>query len=113
MVIKICDAVANDLHSYYKDIHREISYWACLALCRMAKNSERNANRFWTEIKNIDGTDEEFLKGFYFRNQGDYQRAEKYYRLALKHSQIFYSKGLNVNWLQFFYVKIALMMLCL
>lgn len=86
MVVKICDAVADDLHCYYKDIHREISYWACLALCRMAKNSERNANRFWTEIKNIDGTDEEFLKGFYFRNQGDYQRAEKYYRLALEHS---------------------------
>lgn len=86
MVIKICDAVANDLHSYYKDIHREISYWACLALCRMAKNSERNANRFWTEIKNIDGTDEEFLKGFYFRNQGDYQKAERYYRQALEHS---------------------------
>lgn len=86
MVIKICDNVANDLHSYYKDIHREISYWACLALCRMAKKNERSANRFWTEIKNIDGADEEFLKGFFFRNQGEYAKAEKYYRQTLIYS---------------------------
>lgn len=83
MVIEICDSIANDLHNYYKDIHREISYWACLALCRMAKNNERSAERFWSEINNIDGADVNFLKGFFYRNQGDYPRAEKFYRRAL------------------------------
>lgn len=84
LVIRICDKVADDLHSYYLDIHREISYWACLALCRMAKNNSKSAERFWTEVKNIDGADKEFLKGFYFRNQGDYSKAEKYYRETLR-----------------------------
>lgn len=60
LVIKICDSIANDLHSYYKDIHREISYWACLALCRMAKNNQRSCERFWSEVKNIDGADADF-----------------------------------------------------
>lgn len=88
LVIKICDSIANDLHSYYKDIHREISYWACLALCRMAKNNQRSCERFWSEVKNIDGADADFLKGFFFRNQGDYEQAEKYYLKTLKKSKM-------------------------
>lgn len=82
-VIDICDKVGSDSHSYYQDIHREISYWMCLALCRMAKENEQSANRFWTEIKQIDGADKKFLKGFYYRNIGDYAKAESCFYEAL------------------------------
>lgn len=83
-VVEICDQVSNDAHNYYyREIQREISYWACLALCRMAKDNEGCETRFWSEIRNIDGADEEFLRGFFYRNKGDYSRAEKYFRKTL------------------------------
>ena len=82
-VVDICDSVLNDSHNYYEDIRREISYWICLALCRMAKDNEGSSNRFWKEIKKIDGADGKFLQGFYFRHLGDYSRAESCFRETL------------------------------
>ena len=83
LVVDICDRVLCDSRIYYQDFHRELSYWACLALCRMAKDDEKSTNRFRIEIKQIDGADEKFLRGFFYRNLGEYSQAEKCFRAAL------------------------------
>ena len=82
LVLQICDKIQNDSQNYYTEIKREISYWKCLALCRMAKPNEHSD--FWTEVNNIEGADNKFLKGFFYRNLGNYKRAESFYNEALE-----------------------------
>lgn len=77
LVIQICDSVLTEMHNYYEDVVRELRYWLCLALCRTQKE------RFFDEVKNIEGADFYFLQGFYHRIETDYRRAEKYFRKAL------------------------------
>lgn len=76
-MIQICDSVLTEMHNYYEDVVRELRYWLCLALCRTQKE------RFFDEVKNIEGADFYFLQGFYHRIGKDYRRAEKYFRKAL------------------------------
>lgn len=79
-VIKLCDRMLNNNHNVFPEIIRETKYWLCLALAR------ENNNRFFDEVKDIDGYDNEFLKGFYYRNAGEFDRAYKYYRDVLEYS---------------------------
>ena len=81
LVIQICDSVLTEMHNYYEDVVRELRYWLCLALCRTQKD------RFFDEVKNIEGADMFFLHGFYHRIKKDYSKAETYYRKALKRSR--------------------------
>ena len=78
LVIQICDSVLTEMHNYYEDVVRELRYWLCLALCRTQKD------RFFDEVKNIEGADLFFLYGFYHRIKKEYSKAETYYRKALK-----------------------------
>lgn len=79
-VIKICDKVLSDGRSYYPEIRREIYYWQCSSFCR----KPQNATRFYETVDFIDGADNHFLRGFFFRNAKNYPRAEEEYRAALK-----------------------------
>lgn len=82
LILQICDKIQTDSQNYYSDINREISYWKCLALCRLAKPQYHDI--FWNEVKEIERADNYFLKGFFYRNQGKYTKAEDFYRQALK-----------------------------
>lgn len=77
-VIEICDKVLNDNHNFYSETTRELKYWLCLALCRT-----QNEQRFYDEVKSIEGADYWFLRGFYQRIATDYTMAEKSFRKSL------------------------------
>lgn len=83
LVISICDKIRNDGHELNEEVNRELLYWHCLSLCRIIKEDERHTDRFWELIKGISGADNDFLKGFYFRCDGQYPNAEKFLRIAL------------------------------
>lgn len=76
-VIRLCDRMLNNNHNIFPEIVRETKYWLCLALAR------KGDQRFFEEVKYIDGIDNSFLYGFYYRNAGDYSRAYNYYKKVL------------------------------
>ena len=78
-VIALCDKVLKDSYNYYDDIIRELRYWECLAFCRI-----HDGDRFFESVREIDGADSYFLKGFYFRNAQEYPSAERMYKIALE-----------------------------
>ncbi|MFA6830837.1 MAG: TIR domain-containing protein [Bacteroidaceae bacterium] len=83
LVINICDSVLNDMHNYYSEQERELRYWLCLALARQTNS------RFYDEVKSLKEVDCYFLRGFYYRIEGNYSSAEIWYRKALdKSSQL-------------------------
>lgn len=86
LVIDICDKIRNDGHDINDEVNRELLYWHCLSLCRSLKKDERNKDKFWTLVKGIEGADNDFLKGFYYRYDGQYRRAEEHLRLALEYA---------------------------
>lgn len=79
-VVKLCDRMLNNNHNVFPEIIRETKYWLCLALAR------EKDQRFFDVVKDIDGADNAFLKGFYFRNNGDFSRAYNYYADVLESS---------------------------
>ena len=86
LVISICEKIRNDGHDLNEDVNRELLYWNCLSLCRTLKEDERNKDKFWELVRSIDGADNAFLKGFYFRYDENYPSAEKYLKQALEMS---------------------------
>lgn len=76
-VISLCDRMLNNNHNVFPEIIRETKYWLCLALAR------KGDQRFFEEVRYIDGIDNAFLHGFYFRNAGDNSRAYGYYKRVL------------------------------
>lgn len=79
-VIKLCDEVLNDVHNYFPDQERELRYWLCSALARIAHK------RFNDEVKYFKGVDEFFLRGFYHRNAMEYDKAERWLGKAISKS---------------------------
>ena len=77
LVVTICDSVLNGVHTYYDDMLHELRYWLCLALCRLQNE------RFFDEVKVMQGADYHFLRGFYYRIGENYSDAEKCYKKAL------------------------------
>lgn len=80
LVVTICDNVLNGVHTYYEDMLHELRYWLCLALCRLQNN------RFFEEVKIMQGADYYFLRGFYYRIAEKYSDAEKCYKKALSYA---------------------------
>lgn len=76
-VIRLCDRMLNNNHNVFPEIVRETKYWLCFALAR------KGDERFFEEVRYIDGIDNAFLYGFYFRNAGDFPRAYSYYKKVL------------------------------
>lgn len=79
-VVRLCDRMLNNNHNVFPEIVRETKYWLCLALAR------ENDQRFFEVIEDMDGSDNAFLKGFYFRNIGEFERANYYYGKVLETS---------------------------
>lgn len=77
-VIIICDKVIKDSHNYYADVNKELTYLLCLALCRT-----QNRDRFYEEVRKIEGADYYFLNGFFLRISTDYKRAESFFDKTL------------------------------
>jgi tetratricopeptide (TPR) repeat protein len=81
-VVELSDKVLTE--SYYNRIDpeavREIKYWLCLALCRLGNDRVKG------EIinANFEQHDQEFLKGFWCRNTGQYEQAVKHYRKTIE-----------------------------
>ncbi len=80
LVVTICDNVLNGVHTYYEDMLHELRYWLCLALCRLQNN------RFFDEVKIMQGADYYFLRGFYYRIAEKYSDAEKCYKKVLSYA---------------------------
>ena len=80
LVVTICDDVLNGVRPYYDDMLRELRYWLCLAVCRLQND------RFFEEVKVMQGADYWFLRGFYNRIGEKFEDAELCYRKALKNS---------------------------
>lgn len=80
-VVEICDKVLNETNSYYDDVIRELTYWQCHAFCRL-----QWADRFYQSVKDIDGADNLFLKGFYKRIETDFASAERIFKQVLEYS---------------------------
>lgn len=80
----VCTLAYTLLENYTSldpEILRETRYWLCLSLIR-----NRDYDRFWVEIKAFKFNDkaEKFLKGFYYRLDGNYIQALKMYTEALR-----------------------------
>lgn len=84
LVISICEKIRNDGHFWNDDVDRELLYWYCLSLCRTLKDDARNKDKFWESVNQIGGADRDFLKGFFFRYDEQYTRAEKFFKQALE-----------------------------
>lgn len=82
-VIGICDKILNDQHNLNREVNWELTYWLCLSLCRLVKDDERNKERFWGLVKIMSGADKAFLKGFFYRYDEQFPKAEKCFMDAL------------------------------
>lgn len=85
-VIEISNTIINHKENVYNSVIRSIRYWLCLSLCR------KNDKRLFDEIAYFkqahrDAYTYHFILGFYYRNAGDYKRAEAYYESALSHTK--------------------------
>lgn len=68
-VISLIDNVLENQKKLDESLIREFYYWLCLSLAR------RRDDRFDTEIQHIDGSDYDYLYGFYYRFKKMYDRA--------------------------------------
>lgn len=77
-VITLADRIINDFQrNNYDTVQYTIRYWLCLALCHTSDK------RFLDEVGYFSNVyTNNFLRGFYYRNKGDYPRAETYFRRA-------------------------------
>ena len=82
-VISLIDNVLENQKKLDESLIREFYYWLCLSLAR-----KRN-DRFEIEIQNIDGSDYDYLYGFYYRFKKMYDNAIKYLERTVKSSPNF------------------------
>ena len=60
------------------DFQKNIRYWLCLTLAHLG-----NENDFFKYVREFDGVQADFLKGFWFRLQEIYKKAREYYQKVL------------------------------
>ena len=60
------------------DFRKNIIYWLCLALAHLGEETG-----FFKYVQDINGVQADFLKGFWFRQQGVYKTARVYYQKVL------------------------------
>ncbi len=68
-VIKLVDGILDNPNKLDESLLREFRYWLCLSLARTT------SSRFELEVQNLDGSDYNFLYGFYYRFKRDYDKA--------------------------------------
>lgn len=82
-VIEIADTIIKYKEHTYGSVLRVIRYWLCLSLCRMSDK------RLFDEVEYFNGKDYytyNFIMGFYYRNLGNFNKAEDFYEKALSNS---------------------------
>lgn len=82
-VISLIDNVLENQKKLDESLIREFYYWLCLSLAR-----KRN-DRFEIEISNIDGSDYDYLYGFYYRFKKMYDHALSHLKRTVKASPNF------------------------
>jgi tetratricopeptide (TPR) repeat protein len=73
-VINLIDSVLErqTVNNLDQKVTQELNRYLCLSLVRLGEP------RFFDVIKNVHGSDHEFLKGFYYRQKGDYVESVKH-----------------------------------
>lgn len=69
-VINLCRKLLADMHNYYPQIKRELTYWLCLAYARARKERE-----LFDTVNELADVDKYFILGFYYRKEGDWEKA--------------------------------------
>jgi len=79
-VINLIDSVLErpTINNFDQKVIQELNRFLCLSLARLGES------RFFDVIKNIQGSDHEFLMGFYYRQKGNYVEAAEHLTVALK-----------------------------
>ncbi|SDG82223.1 toll/interleukin-1 receptor domain-containing protein [Psychroflexus sediminis] len=91
-VISLIDKILENPSRLEDSLEREFRYWLCLTLAR------NRSSRFEIEIDHLDGSDYDFLYGFFLRFKGQFDGAMTFLKRALKkHSNSQKSKRELVN----------------
>lgn len=76
-VIYLCSRLLEDMHNFYPQIIRELSYW--LAMCYARKGNRRELDLALSPLSDVDRY---FILGFYHRKKGDFDKALEYLEKA-------------------------------
>lgn len=76
-VINLCTRLLEDMHNFYPQIIRELSYW--LAMCYARKGNRRELD---SALSSLSDVDRYFILGFYYRRKGDFDKALEYLEKA-------------------------------
>ena len=82
-VIEIADTIIKYKENTYDSVLRAIRYWLCLSLCR------KSNKRLFDEVEYFNRKEfytYNFILGFYYRNLGNFAKAETFYEKALSNS---------------------------
>lgn len=82
-VINLIDKVLENSKNLDESLLREFNYWLCLSLARNCDS------RFEIEVNNIDGSDYDYLYGFYNRFKKDYDAAYRYLNKVVQNNPKF------------------------
>lgn len=82
-VISLIDKVLENSKNLDESLLREFNYWLCLSLARNCDS------RFEIEVNNIDGSDYDYLYGFYNRFKKDYDAAYRYLNKVVQNNPKF------------------------
>jgi len=82
-VISLIDKVLENARNIDESLLREFNYWLCLSLAR------KTDPRFEIEVNNMDGSDYDYLYGFYNRFKKDFETAYRYLKKAVDNNPKF------------------------
>lgn len=69
-VVSLCKRLLHDMHNFYPQITRELSYWLALSYARQGNKSALDS-----ALNPLNDVDRYFILGFYYRRKGDLERA--------------------------------------
>jgi hypothetical protein len=77
-VVRLADRVLASAEYLDEGVEQQVRYYLCLSLAR------KHDSRFTLEVEKIRGPERNFLYGFYFRLAGNFERAIRNLKAALK-----------------------------
>ena len=79
-VVKLCKRLLQDMHNFYPQITRELSYWLALSYARQGNRKELHE-----ALAPLSEVDRHFILGFYYRRKGEYEKALDFLERARNH----------------------------
>lgn len=76
-VINLCERLLKDMHNFYHQIKRELTYWLAMSYARLGKEKELNDS-----LDSLGRADRLFILGFYYRKSGILDKALEYLEQA-------------------------------